>query len=203
MFKLTGRKLSLKDLKIAKETSFQLDALGLPPVLASLDKLPPFNHLNTKITDVHKTGLGSSAALITSLVSSLLVHLSVIPKSSLANSSSFRLDPDSAARRDVDLIHNASQYIHCLAQGKVGSGFDVSSAVYGSQTYKRFDDSVLKPLMVEGESSSPTEVSRNSASRTLRLIFAYISVSSCAQFFVRRPNGRMRYGLLLYRRFYA
>ncbi|CAK9208385.1 unnamed protein product [Sphagnum troendelagicum] len=36
-----------------------------------------------------------------------------------------------------------SQAAHCAAQGKVGSGFDVSSAVFGSQRYVRFSPSVL------------------------------------------------------------
>jgi len=71
--------------------------------------------------------------------------------------------------RDVDLVHNASQYVHCLAQGKIGSGFDVSSAVYGSQIYKRFDDSVLRPIMSEGKIPSPEE-----ASRSLRVSLAAI-----------------------------
>jgi phosphomevalonate kinase len=136
-----------------------LEALGLPLNSASYQRLPRFNHLDTKIGDVHKTGLGSSAALITSLVSSLLLHLSVVKAGSLADSSRFLEDRGSEARRDVDLIHNASQYIHCLAQGKIGSGFDVSSAVYGSQIYKRFDDSVLRPIMLEGKDPSAKEVS--------------------------------------------
>jgi len=44
-------------------------------------------------------------------------------------------------------VHNTAQYIHCLAQGKVGSGFDVSSATYGSQLYQRFSPDLLTPLM--------------------------------------------------------
>lgn len=36
-------------------------------------------------------------------------------------------------------MHNVAQLAHACAQGKVGSGFDVSAAVYGTQTYKRFD----------------------------------------------------------------
>ena len=34
-----------------------------------------------------------------------------------------------------------------MAQGKVGSGFDVSAAVFGSQLYTRFDPGVIAPLM--------------------------------------------------------
>lgn len=51
------------------------------------------------------------------------------------------------------LAHNLAQYVHCLAQGKVGSGFDVSSAVFGSQIYTRFDPAVLHGLMNDDEAS--------------------------------------------------
>jgi len=53
------------------------------------------------------------------------------------------------------LAHNAAQYIHCLAQGKVGSGFDVSTAVFGSQIYTRFDPQVLQPLMTDTIATQP------------------------------------------------
>jgi phosphomevalonate kinase len=90
---------------------------------------------------VHKTGLGSSAALITSLVTALLVHTGAITQSSLSETSA-----DGSSRR---LAHNLAQHVHCLAQGKVGSGFDVSAAVFGSQLYTRFSPAVLDPLMVD------------------------------------------------------
>lgn len=73
--------------------------------------------------------------MITSLTTALLIHLGVIPS----------CDPESVKHRQ--LAHNLAQYVHCLAQGKVGSGFDVSAAVFGSQAYTRFDPIVLKSLM--------------------------------------------------------
>jgi phosphomevalonate kinase len=84
---------------------------------------------------VAKTGLGSSAALITSLVTALLVQTGLIAPDQLASAS---------ARH---LAHNVAQFVHCLAQGKVGSGFDVSAAAFGSQFYTRFSPAVLQPLM--------------------------------------------------------
>lgn len=117
----------------------QLASLGLPRTLASLDKIAPFVPTGVKLSEVHKTGLGSSAALITSLVSSLLLHLEVIPPSDLT-------EDETQGRR---LAHNLSQYVHCLAQGKVGSGFDVSAAVFGSHIYTRFDPVVLQKLMAD------------------------------------------------------
>ncbi|KAJ3735703.1 phosphomevalonate kinase [Lentinula guzmanii] len=115
----------------------QLTALGLPRSLASLAQIPPFAPQNVTLSEVHKTGLGSSAALITSLVSGLLVHLGVIPSSALLEDEG----------KDRQLAHNLAQFIHCLAQGKVGSGFDVAAAVFGSHLYTRFDSSVIAPLM--------------------------------------------------------
>ena len=113
------------------------------------------------IGDVHKTGLGSSAALITSLVTALVVHLAIVPASSLTNGSRPRSTVDSDTQQDLEFIHNTSQYIHCLAQGKVGSGFDISSAVYGSQVYRRFNDSVLRPFMDDHTVSTPNNVCRS------------------------------------------
>ncbi|KZT58878.1 Phosphomevalonate kinase [Calocera cornea HHB12733] len=115
-----------------------LASLNLPRTLESLSKLPAFNPCNVPISQVHKTGLGSSAALITSLVSALLLHTGVVSSAELAKN-----EPT----HDRELVHNAAQYVHCLAQGKVGSGFDVASAVFGSQLYRKFGPAVLEPIM--------------------------------------------------------
>ncbi|CAL1707563.1 unnamed protein product [Somion occarium] len=120
----------------------QLASRNLPPTLESLSKLPSFLPTGVVISEVHKTGLGSSAALITSLVSSLLLHLNVIPSDSFSTQGG----SESASEGRL-LAHNLAQYVHCLAQGKVGSGFDVSAAVFGSQLYTRFEPAVLQPLM--------------------------------------------------------
>jgi len=56
--------------------------------------------------------------------------------------------PDSDARK---LAHNTAQFVHCFAQGKVGSGFDVSAAVFGSQLYTRFKPALLDDLMKAGD----------------------------------------------------
>lgn len=103
-----------------------------------LAALAPFQSHACKLGDAHKTGLGSSAAMTTSLIASLLVQLGVVPSGGAhAQLSTWSLG----------LIHNVSQLVHCAAQGKVGSGFDVSSAVWGSQLYRRFDPNVLQGMI--------------------------------------------------------
>lgn len=109
-----------------------LTKMGLDLCSESLQRLPRMCETGTTLGDVHKTGMGSSAAMVTSLVAAILVHLGAVE---LADSKS------------LQLVHNISQYAHCLAQGKVGSGFDVSAAVYGSHVYRRFSPAVLEPAM--------------------------------------------------------
>jgi phosphomevalonate kinase len=48
------------------------------------------------------------------------------------------------------VLHNISQASHSHAQGKVGSGFDIASACYGSCLYKRFSPSLLSKLPAPG-----------------------------------------------------
>lgn len=107
------------------------------------------------LRDVHKTGLGSSAALITSLVSALLFHLHVISQTSLGEfpDQSLSKEPYSGIE-GKKLAHNLAQFIHCLAQGKIGSGFDIAAAVFGSQIYTRFNPEVIQAFMEGGTVSA-------------------------------------------------
>lgn len=85
------------------------------------------------IHEVPKTGLGSSAALTTVLVASLL--------------KCYGIDP----LHNTHLVHNLSQVAHCTAQQKIGSGFDVASAVCGSLVYRRFPpETVNMVIAAEG-----------------------------------------------------
>ena len=101
-----------------------------------LKKLPRFTFTRGKIADVPKTGLGSSAALITSLVGALLSFYNIVGSKNYCNSTTY-------APLDLAFIHNVAQYCHCLAQGKIGSGFDVSAAIWGSHIYHRFSPEIL------------------------------------------------------------
>ncbi|PNP75646.1 hypothetical protein FNYG_11055 [Fusarium nygamai] len=110
--------------------------------------------------DANKTGLGSSAALVTSLTAALLAHY--LPEDL------FSIQSDQGKRT----LHNLAQAAHCAAQGKVGSGFDVATAVYGSCRYRRFSPETLSSIpepgaagfadalvkLVDGESAWDVEV---------------------------------------------
>ncbi|KAF9222526.1 Phosphomevalonate kinase [Gyrodon lividus] len=122
----------------------KLQEMNLPPTVASLAQITPFCTQDVELAEVNKTGMGSSAALITSIVSALLLRFKVITQQEFSK-------PDSDARK---LAHNTAQFIHCFAQGKVGSGFDVSAAVFGSQLYTRFNPALLDSLMEGGDAAS-------------------------------------------------
>ncbi|KAL5601390.1 hypothetical protein BROUX41_002623 [Berkeleyomyces rouxiae] len=87
-----------------------------------------FSHFGTPISQANKTGLGSSAALVTSLTGAILAHYL-----------GYKLDN----AKEKLILHNLSQASHCAAQGKIGSGFDVAAAVYGSCKYRRFSPATL------------------------------------------------------------
>ena len=101
--------------------------------------------------------------MVSSLTSALLLHwdsrssqslqdpspsptiLSASPPRPALFPQATRLDaPD---KDTLALIHNLAQYVHSLAQGKVGSGFDVSAAIYGSHVYRRFAVECLGDLL--------------------------------------------------------
>lgn len=122
---------------------------------------------------VHKTGLGSSAALTASAVGALLQALRAAqlpPESEAGIRASVALpgqaaqaivagldvlpsppfasaDGSPGAAASAELVHRTAQLAHGLAQGKVGSGFDVASAVYGSVRYTRITAHVLQRAM--------------------------------------------------------
>lgn len=93
-----------------------------------------FTDFGVTLSNAHKTGLGSSAALVTSLVAALLAY--------------YTASTDLHQKR----IHNLAQAAHCAAQGKVGSGFDIAAAVFGSCLYRRFTPTILEAV---GEPTTP------------------------------------------------
>ncbi|KAI6777950.1 phosphomevalonate kinase [Emericellopsis cladophorae] len=154
-----------------------------------------FANFGVPLASANKTGLGSSAALVTALTASLLAHY--LPKEMYALSSEGGPDDDNvvnamfhqlmikrgwhnlpeAARRQMDayppqkkwtllhqdskeILHNLAQAAHCAAQGKVGSGFDVAAAVFGSCLYRRFSPSVLDALPEPGTPAFASDLGR-------------------------------------------
>ncbi|KAH8651035.1 ribosomal protein S5 domain 2-type protein [Xylariales sp. PMI_506] len=115
------------------------DYYSQPHSMTGTEKNPTrFAKFPTSLKDAHKTGLGSSAALVTSLTGALLSHY--LPTSIF----------DVSTEEGKRTLHNLAQAAHCAAQGKVGSGFDVATAVYGSCVYRRFSPSVLANLPEPG-----------------------------------------------------
>ena len=110
-----------------------------------LNPSSPFTDFGEKLTGAHKTGLGSSAALVTAFTSAILRFYWNISGTSISPAV-FKIR-----------VHNLSQVAHCAAQGKVGSGFDVAAAVFGSCVYRRFSPSILETV---GEVTSPGFASR-------------------------------------------
>lgn len=85
------------------------------------------------IERVAKTGLGSSAGLVTVLTTAIL--------------SFFLGKKDEGQVSELkSLVHNIAQIAHCYAQKKIGSGFDVAAATFGSIIYQRFDPDILNEL---------------------------------------------------------
>ncbi|KDE07785.1 hypothetical protein MVLG_02053 [Microbotryum lychnidis-dioicae p1A1 Lamole] len=191
LFPSLGSSLALSDLHIVVVGSNDFYSQQRADSTESSPSLKPFAHLGCAIADVHKTGLGSSAAMTTSLVAALLLHLdsrasnlcSPLPPPPPPNSSTqFATPPSSNASSTLStslsypikfpknliansqlridqgtlgLIHNLAQYVHSLAQGKIGSGFDVSAAVWGSQVYRRFESVCLGQSLEVGNMLTP------------------------------------------------
>ncbi|CAG8982517.1 hypothetical protein HYALB_00002297 [Hymenoscyphus albidus] len=121
-------------IKPAKLTILADDSYYSNPSTNTITPTSRFSDFNVTLKAAHKTGLGSSAALVTSFTGALLTHY--LP------TSKFNLSTPAGQ----SILHNLSQAAHCAAQGKVGSGFDVAAAVYGTCIYRRFSPSILSSL---------------------------------------------------------
>ena len=93
-----------------------------------------FVDFDISLSQAHKTGLGSSAALVSALTTAVVAHYT------RDNGTKYQLI------HAKSILHNLAQAAHCAAQGKIGSGFDVAAAIYGSCTYRRFSPSILEGL---------------------------------------------------------
>lgn len=134
---------------------------GLDLTPQSLEMLEPFlpcpKDESTGEVVVNKTGMGSSAALVASMVGALLLFFGVISLPTIDGEnegSNETCDDGKIGCEGLRIAHNLSQICHCHAQGKVGSGFDISSAIYGSHIYTRFSEAFVNEFLEKVESSS-------------------------------------------------
>ncbi|POS77943.1 phosphomevalonate kinase [Diaporthe helianthi] len=133
-------------LTILADTDYYSASSSSPSSSSSSSTSNRFIPFGTSLKDAKKTGLGSSAALVTSLTAALLSHY---------------LDPDQfdlTTDNGRTVLHNLAQTAHCRAQGKIGSGFDVAAAVHGSCLYRRFSPSVLDAVPQPGQPGFGTKL---------------------------------------------
>ena len=106
---------------------------GRPVSIDEVRKVPAYQPIVGKLG---KTGLGSSACLVTSIVGCVLAFFE-------------------EGARSRDDVHAVAQLAHCHAQGKIGSGFDVASAAYGSSEYERFAPAAMNAAIQAMPLSAP------------------------------------------------
>eukprot|EP00644_Phytophthora_capsici_P002339 jgi/Phyca11/115054/e_gw1.27.268.1 len=135
----------------------RLQDVNLPLRRENLKTLEPFLPPTMEERDgkkvALKTGMGSSAALVTSLVAALVAFFVPV----------MELDKE---QKDLELVHNLAQLSHCYVQRKIGSGFDVSAACFGSQRYTRFPASILNSFTLES-TLEPKEIAKCIKDRAL------------------------------------
>lgn len=96
------------------------------------------------IEQVPKTGMGLSAGLVSVVTAALMSHFHPGPIGELQH-----------------VIHNIAQISHCDAQGKIGSGFDVAAAVYGSIIYRRFTPETIGSVLARETSEELKKETRD------------------------------------------
>lgn len=114
-----------------------LALLNLPRTKQGLAKLPKQTQVRDKSA---KTGLGSSAAMISCIVSALVALLW----------------PGSGHEQ---YAHRLAQMCHAAVQGKIGSGFDVCAAFFGSMQYVRYDAAPVPAQCLSAMGSSALDAS--------------------------------------------
>ena len=164
----------------------RLQERGLELTPQNVDGLEPFlpcpKDETTGELIVNKTGMGSSAALVTSIVGALLCFFGVValptqkeeeeddgdddvvdnaPTVPAVNGNS--VDGGEQAKDGLRVAHNLAQICHCHAQGKVGSGFDVSSAIYGSHVYTRFTRGLIIDFLSSVDAGTTTKTTSKAA----------------------------------------
>ncbi|KAK8890205.1 phosphomevalonate kinase [Tritrichomonas musculus] len=84
-------------------------------------------------TSKGKTGLGSSSATTVAIIKCLL---NLFPTSQLSSVKSVDLTKENL-EKNMQLIFKMASVSHSIAQGNIGSCFDISCSVWGSQMFRR------------------------------------------------------------------
>lgn len=131
-----NRQLNLE--KNAPEAKFANAAIEAAyQYLEHAGKTPQPFHLETRTDDAFnvtagKSGLGSSAAATAAMVHALLALHGI---------------------EDLKITHHCAQAAHANAQGKIGSGYDVAAACFGSIEYQRFTPDTLEKFPENADAS--------------------------------------------------
>jgi len=131
----------------AAATEVTADALrAVPPFQPPPTEAELARGDGTSAPAIRKTGLGSSAALTVALSAAVAALLGALPADAALPGQG---GPPAVAAGPVSRawLMRCGQVSHGLAQGKVGSGFDVSAAVLGTQLYQRVSRDVLAGAM--------------------------------------------------------
>ncbi|CAK7894054.1 phosphomevalonate kinase [[Candida] anglica] len=118
-------------IRIFSDPGYHSKSGAIPKVSSNNQK--EFLFHGKPIDQVAKTGLGSSAGLVSVISTALLSH--------------FKKGQDIQSLKNI--IHNTAQIAHCYAQKKIGSGFDVAAAIFGSIIYRRFDPKDIDSLFAD------------------------------------------------------
>ena len=123
--------------------------------------LPLSDDTSTQI----KTGLGSSAALTASLVGALLLHFytnNPLDRFLITEANGAHLlfcaNASVRPKRLREEMHFVAQCAHSLAQKKIGSGFDICCAVFGSGVYHRYSRDLLQDCVFSTEGKPSAEI---------------------------------------------
>ena len=114
----------------------------------NLYNLPSFSQI-PNITK--KTGLGSSGCLITSLMTSILISCRIF----LMNEENMNLKDSEYFLRnllteeDLHRLNLICQLTNSIAQNKVGSGFDITSAIFGNIIFRRMPKRLIESLITQ------------------------------------------------------
>ena len=170
-------------LKIAADNDFyslvpHLQARQWPCDYASAQQLParlPAARRSSTTSDYYKTGLGSSACLVTAVTAALVqAWQQSLSSESQQQQKQQQTLANTTSSNWIETMARLAQIGHCYAQNKVGSGFDVSAACFGSHVYRRFPAEFLQKVLVvldhqQSTTTDPREtgVAASSLLRTL------------------------------------